>query len=69
MSATAVSAPAAQLSQGEAIEYKAYVRKFFDTGDGTLFVLASCYYPIGGMTIFFQENGLCGESDFSMMAS
>ena len=56
MSASAVSASSAQLSQANAIEYKAYVRKFFDTGDGTLFVFASGYYDNGGMTIFFEEN-------------
>ncbi|HZS54612.1 MAG TPA: hypothetical protein VFA65_09430 [Bryobacteraceae bacterium] len=53
---SAQATPTAQLSQANAIEYKAYVRKFFDTGDGTLFVIASCYYDNGGMTIFFNET-------------
>ena len=57
MSAPAVPTPAPQLSQGNAIEYKAFVRKFFDIGAGTLFVMASCYYDIGGMTIFFETDG------------
>ena len=56
MSATTFPTPAAQLSQGNAIEYKAYVRKFFETGGGTLFVIGSCYYGTTGFTLFFQEN-------------
>ncbi len=53
------SGPAAttELSHGLAIEYKAFARSFSkgDT-DGVLFLLASCYYPTNGFTIFFQES-------------
>lgn len=56
MSAPAVPTSTPQLSQGNAIEYKAYVRKFFETGEGTLFVVASCYYDTSGFTIFFEQN-------------
>ena len=50
------SAPAAALSHGFAIEYKAFARAF-SKGDnaGVLFLLASCYYPTSGFTIFFEE--------------
>lgn len=51
------SAPITQPSRGIALEYKAFVRSFMK-GDsaGVLFLLASCYYPTTGFTIFFQEN-------------
>jgi hypothetical protein len=45
------------LSHGLAIEYKAFARTFSkDDPAGVLFLLASCYYPTNGFTIFFQEN-------------
>jgi hypothetical protein len=56
MSTSAVPTSPTQLSQGKAIEYKAYERRFFETGAGTLFVVASCYYITSGFTIFFEEN-------------
>jgi hypothetical protein len=51
------SAPTTGLSHGIALEYKAFARSF-PKGDtaGVLFLLASCYYPTSGFTIFFQEN-------------
>jgi hypothetical protein len=56
-SAPSGSAPATSLSHGLAIEYKAFARSF-SKGDSAavLFLLASCYYPTSGFTIFFQEN-------------
>jgi hypothetical protein len=50
-------APTATLSHGIAIEYQAFARSF-SKGDsaGVLFLLASCYYPTSGFTIFFEEN-------------
>jgi hypothetical protein len=49
-------APGKQLSQGLAIEYKAFVRKFFTPGAGTLFVIASCYYKTSGFTISLEKD-------------
>jgi hypothetical protein len=51
------SAPATALSHGIDIKYHAFARSF-SKGDsaGVLFLLASCYYPTNGFTIFFQEN-------------
>jgi hypothetical protein len=50
-------APTGALSHGIAIEYQAFARSF-SKGDsaGVLFLLASCYYPTSGFTIFFEEN-------------
>ena len=56
MATPAVPTPTTQLSRGNAIEYKAYVRKFFETGAGTIFVVASCYYDTSGFTVFFEKN-------------
>jgi hypothetical protein len=50
------TAPTQQPSNGTAIEYKAYVRKFFNQGAGTLFVIASCYYITSGFTLNFVET-------------
>jgi hypothetical protein len=52
--------PVKRLSQGLAIEYKAFVRKFFTPGAGTLFVIASCYYKTSGFTISL-ENDASGQ--------
>jgi hypothetical protein len=64
MSTQPAAAPVRQLSNGNAIEYKAFVRKFFAVGEGTLFVIASCYYITSGFTIFFEENQ---PGDLSLM--
>jgi hypothetical protein len=56
MSASAAAAPAAQLSHGLEIEYKAFARSFSKGADGVLYLLATCYYPTSGFTIFFQES-------------
>ncbi len=56
MATSAVPTPTTQLSRGNAIEYKAYVRKFFEVGAGTIFVVASCYYDTSGFTVFFEKN-------------
>jgi hypothetical protein len=50
--------PVSSLSRGEAIEYKAFARSFGD-GGAVLSLIATCSYPTGGFTIFFQaESGL-----------
>lgn len=56
MAAPSGNSPAKQLSQGLAIEYKAFLRKFFSSGAGTLFVIASCYYKTSGFTISLEKN-------------
>ncbi len=56
MSTQPAPSPGKQPSNGNAIEYKAFVRKFFDRGAGTIFVIASCTYDISGFTIFFEET-------------
>jgi hypothetical protein len=45
------------LSNGLAIEYKAFARTFFE-GDaaGVLYLMATCYYPTNGFTIFFEPS-------------
>ena len=49
--------PVYPLSRGDAIEYKAYARNFESGSAAVLSLIATCYYPIGGYTIFFQEVG------------
>jgi hypothetical protein len=51
------AAPTTALSHGIDIKYHAFARSF-SKGDraGVLFLLASCYYPTNGFTIFFEEN-------------
>jgi hypothetical protein len=56
MSSPSPTSPAKPLSKGLAIEYKAFLRKFFTPGAGTLFVIASCYYDTSGFTISFEKN-------------
>jgi hypothetical protein len=56
MSASPATLPAAQLSHGLEVEYKAFARSFSNGTDGVLYLLATCYYPNSGFTIFFQEN-------------
>ena len=56
---SAETAQTVQLSRGIAIEYKAYNRVFDDQQGAVLYLLASCYYTVGGYHIFFEaENGL-----------
>ena len=47
-----------QLSHGLAIEYRAYARAF-DAGSNAaaLYLLATCYYPMGQYLIFFEGAG------------
>ena len=48
-----------QLSNGTAIEYKAYARKFGGESGAVLYLIATCAYPTGGYEIFFEaEYGL-----------
>jgi hypothetical protein len=48
-----------QLSHGQAIAYKAYARTFEAGSGAILYLVASCYYPIGNYEIFFEaEYGL-----------
>jgi hypothetical protein len=58
MSAAATAtAPAPVLSNGVDIEYKAFGRSFFEDGTvGVLYLMATCYYPTNGFTIFFEED-------------
>jgi len=44
------------LSRGLGIEYKAFARPFTGGTDGVLYLMASCYYPTSGFTIFFEED-------------
>jgi hypothetical protein len=55
MASGSTASPQGQLSNGIAIEYKAYVRKFFEQGGGTLFIMATCYYETAGFTISLQQ--------------
>lgn len=48
--------PAPRLSHGVEIEYKAFARRFSQGPDGVLYLLATCYYPTSGFTIFFEED-------------
>ncbi len=56
MSTAPATLPAPRLSHGLEIEYKAFARPFFEGGDGVLYLMATCYYPTSGFTIFFEEN-------------
>jgi hypothetical protein len=54
-----------QLSHGQAIEYRAYARAF-DTGSNAavLYLLATCYYPVGQYQIFLEGSG---DNNFNLM--
>lgn len=55
-----MSAPTTPLpipSHGNAIEYRAYSRKFFPNSDAAvLFLAATCYYDTAGFSIAFQPT-------------
>lgn len=53
--------PGSSLSHGEAIEYKAFARSFGDVG-AVLSLVATCAYPTGGFSIYFQGSGV-GQFD------
>jgi hypothetical protein len=45
------------LSHGNAIEYRAYARRFFpDSNAVVLFLAATCYYDMAGFSISFQQT-------------
>jgi hypothetical protein len=47
----------ATLSHGNAIEYRAYTRRFFpDSKTVVLFLAATCYYDSAGFSISFQPT-------------
>jgi hypothetical protein len=47
----------ATLSHGNAIEYRAYARRFFpDSSAAVLFLAATCYYGEAGFSISFQQT-------------
>jgi len=48
--------PKPELSHGSAIEYKAFARSFQGKGPAVLYLFATCYYPTGGYTIFFESR-------------
>jgi hypothetical protein len=48
--------PVYPLGHGDAIEYKAYSRNFESGTAAVLSLIATCSYPIGGYSIFFQET-------------
>ncbi|HKV95731.1 MAG TPA: hypothetical protein VJW20_24530 [Candidatus Angelobacter sp.] len=48
--------PKPELSHGSAIEYKAFARSFQKNGAAVLYLFATCYYPTGGYTIFFESK-------------
>ncbi|MGH9434798.1 MAG: hypothetical protein ACRD06_02225 [Terriglobia bacterium] len=56
MSASPATLRATALSHGLEIEYKAFARSFAEGTDGVLYLMATCYYPTSGFTIFFQED-------------
>jgi hypothetical protein len=58
MSSTTTSpTPAPALSHGNAIEYRAYTRRFFPKIDAeVLFLAATCYYDSAGFSIAFQAT-------------
>ena len=61
------TAPVTQISHGLAIEYKAFVRTFFeDQTAGVLYLMATCFYDTSGFTIFFEPNG-SNPSKFKLM--
>jgi len=53
--------PAPQPSHGTAIEYKAFARSFHGSGPAVLYLFATCSYPTGGYTIFFEAGSKPGE--------
>ena len=59
----------AQISRGESIEYKAYVRSFFPREDSTavrcFYLVATCYYRQSGFMIFFEPDP--GPTQFKLM--
>jgi hypothetical protein len=54
---TPVSPP---LSRGDGIEYKAYARAY-EEGGAVLSLIATCSYPIGGYSIFFEGRSATDE--------
>jgi hypothetical protein len=56
MSTAPATLPVPRLSEGLEIEYKAFARSFSQGTDGVLYLMATCYYPTSGFTIFFQED-------------
>ncbi len=58
MSATSTGTPPGSgLSHGLAIEYKAFARSFAqDSAAAVLYLMATCYYPTNGFTIFFEQD-------------
>jgi hypothetical protein len=61
------TAPASALSHGQAISYKAFARNFTqDKSVGVLYLMATCFYPTNGFTIFFEP--VAGDSaKFNLM--
>jgi hypothetical protein len=59
----------AQLSRGEAIEYKAYLRSFSPPEGGAavlcFYLVATCYYRQSGFTIYFEPDS--GSMHFRLM--
>ena len=47
--------PVPTLSQGQEIEYKAFAR-FVQGNVGVLYLIATCFYRMTGVTIFFVEE-------------
>ena len=60
-------ASASALSHGQAISYKAFGRNFTqDQQVGVLYLMATCFYPTNGFTIFFEP--VSGDSaKFNLM--
>lgn len=54
-----------QLSQGTAIEYKAFKRSFYAGEDGVLYLIATCSYGTPKFTLFFEEAP--GKNHFNLM--
>jgi hypothetical protein len=52
------------LSRGMEIEYKAFARAY-EGGGATLSLIATCYYPTSGFTIFFEGNP--APTDFELL--
>ena len=51
------TSPQSGLSHGLEIEYKAFTRSFAqDNAAAVLYLMATCYYPTNGFTIFFEED-------------
>jgi hypothetical protein len=58
MSDEAISAKRVQPATGSAIEYKAFARSFGPAPGGgrVLYLIATCFYPVGGYELFFQPE-------------